>query len=1093
MKNTSMLIKVTSVPRLLEINYRILHFCLPISFGKLIIALITLTMVFLSNDHAFSGPEAKKAISTKIFVMDEIRKKYPKLVQLIIKSESIDDKERQYWFDIIPSMTNKQINSLYGILETERRQLDELNLKYNNEITTLNDTYLRQAQLNPEFPTLRIETLSHLGVVWDVDQQGAFAITVGKDKTGRIWNLSEGKLHQTLRIPLADGREGMLYAAALHPTEPWAVVGGITKLGGAGGVATYVFHRDTGGMLATLKGFPLDASKVNFLRFIRGGTHLLVKAGKELSLWRTSDWSRISTLPGSVQSVLPLGKNSAEFIVATEKEVAHYELVGDAMQKQQAVPRERFSAGEFGWAVSPDRKQLLWAESDQPKVWLIDIDTLHRVREAFAVDFPGVREIPAMAWRRDGHIFISYSHPQSANSPLLSAHIGGKAEVIATLREPVIKMALLPDDSILAVTSEPLLAKIEAESTNWSIFSHRAGTYQDSEGAKESILRASDDGRKIEFGFDFHRRNPHTFNLLTRILKAGGDQTLNFPQRPDYPNRTIQLKGWKNHQKTSLKVNGQWKSLGNMENNSAAIAPDGKGFVVADNWTTRRYGQDGEYSWWNENEATVSETLITRNGKLVITVDGRGVVQWRNYMTGKLLLNLFIHSDGRRWVLWTPSGYYEASQGAEDLIGWHINRGKDQAADFFPASRFRDTYYRPDVIDRILDTLDEAEALKQADTAAGRKQTAQHIQDVLPPVVNVISPAGEMTVSTDTLTVRYRVRTPADAPVTAVRARVNGQAVELSKNASRLTVESTAGSAGELTLQIPIPKADSEVQLFAANKNGSSTPAVIRVKWTGTKEEFVVKPKLYVLAVGVSDYKDASLKLNYAAKDANDFVAAIKQQQGQLYREVVVKTLANNNASREAVLDGLEWLQKQVTQYDVGMLFLSGHGENIPSEKGPVYHYLPWDTDRERIKRTGVPFSDIKDTLANLSGKSVLFLDTCHSGNVMGGATKKGVTDKDTTRVVNELISAENGGVVLASSTGREYSLEKAEWGNGAFTKALIEGLSGKADSTKSKRITHKMLSFYVSERVKELTEGRQHPVSPDTQGVPDFPLALVK
>ncbi|KJU86398.1 hypothetical protein MBAV_001408, partial [Candidatus Magnetobacterium bavaricum] len=33
-------------------------------------------------------------------------------------------------------------------------------------------------------------------------------------------------------------------------------------------------------------------------------------------------------------------------------------------------------------------------------------------------------------------------------------------------------------------------------------------------------------------------------------------------------------------------------------------------------------------------------------------------------------------------MLWTTSGYYDASTGVDELIGWHFNNGKDKAADF---------------------------------------------------------------------------------------------------------------------------------------------------------------------------------------------------------------------------------------------------------------------------------------------------------------------------------------------------------------------------------------------------------------------------
>jgi hypothetical protein len=73
-----------------------------------------------------------------------------------------------------------------------------------------------------------------------------------------------------------------------------------------------------------------------------------------------------------------------------------------------------------------------------------------------------------------------------------------------------------------------------------------------------------------------------------------------------------------------------------------------------------------------------------------------------------------VRDSGKRWIAWTPQGYYDASSGADDLIGWQVNRGYDSAPDFFPASQFRDTYCRPDVIARVLDTLDTDAAVRAA-------------------------------------------------------------------------------------------------------------------------------------------------------------------------------------------------------------------------------------------------------------------------------------------------------------------------------------------------------------------------------------------
>ncbi len=83
-------------------------------------------------------------------ILDEVQVQYAELVKLILNTESMDVNEKQYWFDILPSMTDDQIDRLFNILETERRQLEELEVKFQEEVKTLNEWHLIQWQ---EFQT----------------------------------------------------------------------------------------------------------------------------------------------------------------------------------------------------------------------------------------------------------------------------------------------------------------------------------------------------------------------------------------------------------------------------------------------------------------------------------------------------------------------------------------------------------------------------------------------------------------------------------------------------------------------------------------------------------------------------------------------------------------------------------------------------------------------------------------------------------------------------------------------------------------------------------------------------------------------------
>ena len=58
------------------------------------------------------------------------------------------------------------------------------------------------------------------------------------------------------------------------------------------------------------------------------------------------------------------------------------------------------------------------------------------------------------------------------------------------------------------------------------------------------------------------------------------------------------------------------------------------------------------------------------------------------------------------------------------------------------------------------------------------------------------------------------------------------------------------------------------------------------------------------------------------------------------------------------------------------------------------------------------------------------------------------------------------------------------------LTLALVEGLSGAADFTKDGSVYLNELDAYVSDRVKELSQGQQHPVTARPTSIRSFPLA---
>jgi uncharacterized caspase-like protein len=167
------------------------------------------------------------------------------------------------------------------------------------------------------------------------------------------------------------------------------------------------------------------------------------------------------------------------------------------------------------------------------------------------------------------------------------------------------------------------------------------------------------------------------------------------------------------------------------------------------------------------------------------------------------------------------------------------------------------------------------------------------------------------------------------------------------------------------------------------------------------------------------------------------------------------------------------------------MVFLSGHGITTPDQH---YRFLPYDYDSGRVERTTISDSELRYYLTRIGGTKIFFFDTCYSGAVLPGKTTN--TQANVDKFANDLKAAENGMVVFTSSTGNELSLERDEWNNGAFAKAVVEGLRGAAVHQGASVVMISDLEDYVSRRVKELTGGNQRLMVAKPGTVEDFPIA---
>ncbi len=68
--------------------------------------------------------------SSGLNIPKEVEEKFPQYVKLIKVSQSMNDEERQYWIDVLPIMTEDQLENLQSILDNEQKQLKEVESEY---------------------------------------------------------------------------------------------------------------------------------------------------------------------------------------------------------------------------------------------------------------------------------------------------------------------------------------------------------------------------------------------------------------------------------------------------------------------------------------------------------------------------------------------------------------------------------------------------------------------------------------------------------------------------------------------------------------------------------------------------------------------------------------------------------------------------------------------------------------------------------------------------------------------------------------------------------------------------------------------------
>lgn len=337
----------------------------------------------------------------------------------------------------------------------------------------------------------------------------------------------------------------------------------------------------------------------------------------------------------------------------------------------------------------------------------------------------------------------------------------------------------------------------------------------------------------------------------------------------------------------------------------------------------------------------------------------------------------------------------------------------------------------------------------------------------VPPEVRILFPEDQSPFHTDVIKLRYQLLAQGLEASTRITVMVDGQ-----KQPADRAVRAAN------TVEVDLPNRDCTVTIYAQNENGNSEPASIRL----IREKQVAElPRLFAVAIGVGDYNDPELpKLKYTTKDARDFSKVLSTKKDYPYQDVQVKTICDEEATREDFYEAMEWLKQESSPTDVCIFFYAGHGYRDEKDR---FYFMNYGSSTSKLYNC-FSSNDFRQAVEDINGKLIVFVDACYSGALMGGNRSAA-----SNHFVEQLRRTKNGMVMYASSASDTKSKENEDWKNGAFTKALVDAFNGAARTDGDIGLSTQQLDQYLYKAVRQMTDFKQTPIFMNPNGMEPFEL----
>lgn len=947
---------------------------------------------------------------------------------------------------------------------------------------------------------------------------GQFFLSGGRDGTAKLWNVADSQARQTFSdhtkaipsVAFSPDGQSILTGSWDHTAKLWGLDGQLkqTFSGHEDRVISAAFSSDgkfvlTGSIDGTAKLWRLNSREkqifvgdkergdANFILSTGlssdGGSVLACDVSGNLHTWNLKK--------GNEQAFarLPTGIITSAVFAPDGQSVLTYEFNGEVKlwsldgQLEQVFTKHADKINALAYA--PDGQSVLIAQADGTA-------SLWDLTEGGRLPVTGhTAAVTAAAFSLDGQLLLTGSRDSTAKLWSLD---GKLQQTFSGHRGTVHSVAFAPDgQSVLTGSADSTLKR-------WNIGGEPLQTYTGHDNEVLSVAFSPDGKTVLSSSEDRtaklwqlngslrHTFSGHRGRVNTAVFSPKGDTVLT-------SSRGGTVKQWDAASGKELHSFSDFVQMPGSpirmpaRFNSAIFMPKGDGILACEVGNTAKlWSVDGQQQLTFQGHTDIINGLaISPDGKTVITGGWDRTAKLWDAQTGTLLATL-VALDSADWAVTTPTGLFDASPGAMNLM--HFVQGLEVVA----LKQLENRYYEPGVLPKALGLA-----------SGGLRPVGTFDELDLYPAIT------EAVIEGDVLRVQLEKRQGGIGKVELfIGDQVRGANVNPDTAASfEVDLKEYA--------RFLLPDTANALSLRTYNRGGwlksehyhlTYPPDEVRARGRQNRITSLLRSRdealegihLYALVVGTAVYSGEHLNLKYPSKDAIAFAEALRSVGQPLFGNNVKITLLTTEQQpwpRKAEIEqALAEIAAKAKPADLLLVYLSGHGITYPAgSEESRFHYLTTDIKDDVLNDPVVRATQAisQDTLQAWmrqvpARKSILILDACNSGQVVESLfTGEKSLDSDRRRAL-KVMNDISGAFILAGSAADKSSYEATNYGHGLLTYSLLNSMPKVAAASQGQVKVSELFNVVKTE-VPELAKEVRQLQQPQLVGTATYPIGLIE